>query len=69
MNHTRLPKEVLLTDWARRDKQVEKSWSCIVCKCKSDTAGRGEIVYFSYHEACMMIAIVVDTCSHDERLK
>jgi len=24
MNHTRLLKEVLLTDWARRHKQVEK---------------------------------------------
>jgi hypothetical protein len=31
MNHTRLPKEVLLPDWARRDNQVTKGQSCILC--------------------------------------
>jgi len=32
MNHTRLPKEDLLPDWAHRDMQVIKGRSCIVCK-------------------------------------
>ena len=31
MNHTRLPKEVLLQDWARRAYQVQRAIVCKVC--------------------------------------